>query len=618
MSAPRFARGSKSRIFLYVGTVLAFVVGVWVIHETQVQLSDSRNAAMKCQQQQESLSAQLQVIFEYKTRLEKSLQEEKALHRKTREELESQIDNEKQVREKDGIEQVNKFTSLQQQYKILQGQHEDLTEDCNKVRQAQVVAAGERSRLESEVAAARQELEQVQAVRDKEVEALKRELAALKKKTGDMSVGIVNKRNVDVVVVDVPSSKKAVSSSPSVPVAAPKAEEDIGKNVLPQPGAAPHQVSSSTTHGSLLMHSATPKGKLAADPGQSNNVIPVPPPQGAQPGAGPEVQASEGVDRVDAQQGVVHAPADGVGARPPDSPHRQEHDKELEHEDELKEKELDHHMEVGDGVGAAPDIMKRSDDNPMDNKEHAYQSHGAGMQWGLAPPAPYEQHQQAVVPLPYAFENHLHQVQHKPYNSDLLQNSILHRDAGHQRMYRQELPKLQPPLALPRSQHDPNSVLQHHPLPLPNRKSVGGYGMKEMERQPVGEEGERAEEEANVARRWHIRDPQRPMGGLFPYHGGGGDYGREEEGDEGEVAEGGKANARVARGHWGVGEHKEAPANAQEDLQLEEGDEDDEDVDQIDYGANEAAGANAGDKEPKHQSLDKMDKKRESVMVNPK
>ncbi|XP_046397506.1 Golgi integral membrane protein 4-like isoform X3 [Ischnura elegans] len=573
MSAPRFARGSKSRIFLYVGTVLAFVVGVWVIHETQVQLSDSRNAAMKCQQQQESLSAQLQVIFEYKTRLEKSLQEEKALHRKTREELESQIDNEKQVREKDGIEQVNKFTSLQQQYKILQGQHEDLTEDCNKVRQAQVVAAGERSRLESEVAAARQELEQVQAVRDKEVEALKtqylevvtendrlrkqysdiesqaqhsaaemnylrkqniqlqrelgdaqRELAALKKKTGDMSVGIVNKRNVDVVVVDVPSSKKAVSSSPSVPVAAPKAEEDIGKNVLPQPGAAPHQ----------------------------------------------------------------------------------------------KEKELDHHMEVGDGVGAAPDIMKRSDDNPMDNKEHAYQSHGAGMQWGLAPPAPYEQHQQAVVPLPYAFENHLHQVQHKPYNSDLLQNSILHRDAGHQRMYRQELPKLQPPLALPRSQHDPNSVLQHHPLPLPNRKSVGGYGMKEMERQPVGEEGERAEEEANVARRWHIRDPQRPMGGLFPYHGGGGDYGREEEGDEGEVAEGGKANARVARGHWGVGEHKEAPANAQEDLQLEEGDEDDEDVDQIDYGANEAAGANAGDKEPKHQSLDKMDKKRESVMVNPK
>jgi hypothetical protein len=94
------------------------------------------------------------------------------------------------------------------------------------------------------------------------------------------------------------------------------------------------KVSSSTTHGSLVVHSATPKGKLAADQGQSNNVIPVPPPQGAQLGGAAEVH-SEGVDRDDAQQGAAHAPVDGVGARPPDSPHRQEHDKELEREDEL-------------------------------------------------------------------------------------------------------------------------------------------------------------------------------------------------------------------------------------------------------------------------------------------
>jgi lipid II:glycine glycyltransferase (peptidoglycan interpeptide bridge formation enzyme) len=52
------------------------------------------------------------VIFEYKLRLEKSLQQEKADHRKTREELEKRADSEKEAN--------NKHSALQQQYKLLQ------------------------------------------------------------------------------------------------------------------------------------------------------------------------------------------------------------------------------------------------------------------------------------------------------------------------------------------------------------------------------------------------------------------------------------------------------------------------------------------------------------------
>jgi len=52
------------------------------------------------------------VIFEYKLRLEKSLQQEKADHRKTHEELEKRADSEKEAN--------NKHSALQQQYKLLQ------------------------------------------------------------------------------------------------------------------------------------------------------------------------------------------------------------------------------------------------------------------------------------------------------------------------------------------------------------------------------------------------------------------------------------------------------------------------------------------------------------------
>lgn len=52
------------------------------------------------------------VVFEYKLRLEKSLQQEKAEHRKTHEELEERANGEKEAN--------NKHSALQQQYKILQ------------------------------------------------------------------------------------------------------------------------------------------------------------------------------------------------------------------------------------------------------------------------------------------------------------------------------------------------------------------------------------------------------------------------------------------------------------------------------------------------------------------
>lgn len=60
------------------------------------------------------------VIFEYKTRLEKSLQGEKAEHKQTRTELQKRVENEKKNCDKNTMEANQRFASLQQQFNILE------------------------------------------------------------------------------------------------------------------------------------------------------------------------------------------------------------------------------------------------------------------------------------------------------------------------------------------------------------------------------------------------------------------------------------------------------------------------------------------------------------------
>jgi Uncharacterized protein conserved in bacteria with the myosin-like domain len=173
MSGSRLVRGTRSRLFVYLAVVAVVGLAVYIFHGAQLQLDDARKAADKCQQQQESLSAQLQVIFEYKLRLEKSLQQEKTEHRQTREELEARAAEEKTRRDKENLEATNKHAALQQQYKLLQSQHEDLNDECKKVRKDQLNGLEERSKLESQVQAVQAELEQVQANHEKSFNSLK-------------------------------------------------------------------------------------------------------------------------------------------------------------------------------------------------------------------------------------------------------------------------------------------------------------------------------------------------------------------------------------------------------------------------------------------------------------
>ncbi|KAJ9576603.1 hypothetical protein L9F63_025498, partial [Diploptera punctata] len=231
-----WSRGNRSRLFMYLGIVALVGLAVYVFHGAQLQLDDARKAADKCQQQQESLSAQLQVIFEYKLRLEKSLQQEKTEHRQTREEFEVRAAEEKTRHDKENLEASNKYAAMQQQYKLLQSQHEDLSDDCKKVRMEQLQGLDERSKLESQLQAVQAELQQVQANHEKSLNSLKKELDAYK--VHHLAETEVKHQNEDETLK---SPEKPVSSSSAAPFMGIPAES---QNVLQE--AAPDKVRSST------------------------------------------------------------------------------------------------------------------------------------------------------------------------------------------------------------------------------------------------------------------------------------------------------------------------------------------------------------------------------------
>ncbi|KAI2667710.1 Golgi integral membrane protein 4 [Labeo rohita] len=113
------------------GTLCAFMIS----YEMHKELKKTEATALKYQQHQESLSAQLQVVYEHHSKLEKSLQKERLEHKKAEEasidcqyiidlllfkrESQKALNKEKQ-------ESTYRLNALQTEHQILKSQHEDL------------------------------------------------------------------------------------------------------------------------------------------------------------------------------------------------------------------------------------------------------------------------------------------------------------------------------------------------------------------------------------------------------------------------------------------------------------------------------------------------------------
>nr|CAH7741007.1 unnamed protein product [Callosobruchus chinensis] len=163
MTASRIIRGTRAKILLYVCGIFIITAIIACYNNTLSQLEDVRRANELCHQQEENLSTQLQVISDYKVRIEKSLKAEKADHQQTKNALENQLNEERTKNEKSFGDVKIKFSSLQQHYNILQTEHEDYKEECSKTQQKQ---QEDINHMQSKIEELSEELKKVKASKE--------------------------------------------------------------------------------------------------------------------------------------------------------------------------------------------------------------------------------------------------------------------------------------------------------------------------------------------------------------------------------------------------------------------------------------------------------------------
>ncbi|KAK1168487.1 Golgi integral membrane protein 4-like [Acipenser oxyrinchus oxyrinchus] len=124
MFSRRHKRIFQSLVLLTV--IFGLLYGAMMSYEMHKQLKRTEAIAVKYQQHQESLSAQLQVVYEHRSRLEKSLQKERLEHKKAKEDFLVYKLEAQQSLNKDKQDSTSRFNSLNVQHEMLKNQHDEL------------------------------------------------------------------------------------------------------------------------------------------------------------------------------------------------------------------------------------------------------------------------------------------------------------------------------------------------------------------------------------------------------------------------------------------------------------------------------------------------------------
>ncbi|XP_058823176.1 basic-leucine zipper transcription factor A-like isoform X2 [Topomyia yanbarensis] len=139
MTAPRLvARASRSRFFIGLGLLVLMAGFVAIFHSSQQQLDELRQLGLRCEQQQEAISAKMQIVVDQKLRLENSLASERMINEQNRVELHQKAKDEKEQHSKSTMEANIRYASLQQHYNLMKSQLDDLTEECSKSKKKQL------------------------------------------------------------------------------------------------------------------------------------------------------------------------------------------------------------------------------------------------------------------------------------------------------------------------------------------------------------------------------------------------------------------------------------------------------------------------------------------------
>ncbi|XP_053278413.1 Golgi integral membrane protein 4a [Pleuronectes platessa] len=163
----------QRRIFqclLVLTVVCGMMYGGMMSYEVHKQLRRTEATALKYQQHQESLSAQLQVVYEHRSRLEKSLQKERLDHKKAKEDyLVYKLDAQQSLN-KEKQDSGSRLNSLQVQHQMLKSQHEDLKKLYYDLQEQHQTQGEDHGRLLDEH---KDRYEKLQQIKDGEVSQLK-------------------------------------------------------------------------------------------------------------------------------------------------------------------------------------------------------------------------------------------------------------------------------------------------------------------------------------------------------------------------------------------------------------------------------------------------------------
>ncbi|XP_050838691.1 translation initiation factor IF-2-like [Serinus canaria] len=100
-------------------TLACLASGVLLYSHLQQKVRSAEALAQKYKQQQEALSAQLQVVYEHRSRLERSLQKERGEHKKTKEDFLVYKLEAQEALNKEKQDSMNRYGALSSQHKIL-------------------------------------------------------------------------------------------------------------------------------------------------------------------------------------------------------------------------------------------------------------------------------------------------------------------------------------------------------------------------------------------------------------------------------------------------------------------------------------------------------------------
>ncbi|XP_070812243.1 Golgi integral membrane protein 4-like [Pituophis catenifer annectens] len=230
--------------------------GVLLYSHLQRKVKAAEDSASKFKQQQEALSAQLQVVYEHRSRLERSLQKERSEHKKTKEDFLVYKLEAQEALNKEKQDSMNRYGSLSSQHKILKNQHEEVKKQFLDLQlQHNGLKLEHRKAVETHI----QRYSQLQREKDNEVVGLqdtvfklREESKLLRKAHQDVHSQLLNAqvqmeefRKLKETLQKMPSFKDAGTAkeqhygqplgSSVLQLARPKASKDDGIKAPPRP-----------------------------------------------------------------------------------------------------------------------------------------------------------------------------------------------------------------------------------------------------------------------------------------------------------------------------------------------------------------------------------------------